>query len=112
MLRSLHSTFGPSLEILIFPSDEFGKQELPTEQIPDFVVGKGLPVNAPGCRLMAKVQTNGPETHPIWALAKEAFPGDVKWNFDGVFLFDKEGTPVARTNVKKPPTEVEIRSLL
>ena len=98
--------------MLIFPSDEFGGQELPAEQIPAFVESKGLPTNAPGCHLMAKVNTNGPETHPVWALAKETFPGDVKWNFDGIFVFDKEGTPVARASAKSPPSEESLRSLL
>ena len=30
---------------------------------------------------MAKVQVNG--NHPIWKLAKSAFPGPVEWNFGG-----------------------------
>ena len=108
----MHTEFGQSLEILLFPSDEFGKQELPSEQIPAFVKGKGLPTNAPGCHLMAKVSVNGPAADPIWKLAKDKFPGEVKWNFDGVFLFDKSGMPASRTNIKAPPTSEQVKALL
>ena len=41
---------------------------------------------------MDKVCVNGPDAHPAWTLAKEAFPGDVTWNFAGIFLFDGDGT--------------------
>ena len=37
----------------------------------------------------------------MWRLAKEAFPGDIKWNFAGIFLFDKAGRPVARYGVRE-----------
>jgi len=97
----LHNHFAAKLEILIFPSDEFGGQELPEDQVCGFVGSHGLPVDAPGCHVMAKVQVNG--NHPIWKLAKSAFPGPVEWNFDGIFLFDKAGLPVLRASMGKPP---------
>lgn len=75
MLKRLHSEM-PTAELLIYPSDEFGGQELPTADIPAFVKKAGLPVNADGCRLMAKVNTNGAATDPVWSFAKAAFPGD------------------------------------
>lgn len=81
MASELHQAFGDKLEILLFPSDEFGGQELPEKQAAEFCVKKGLPNNAPGCRMFAKSQVNGPSTHPVWALGKEKFPGDVEWNF-------------------------------
>ena len=52
------------MNILLFPSDEFGGQELPEAQIPAFVKGKGLPTDGGGCHLMAKVRVNGPEAEP------------------------------------------------
>ena len=36
-LREWHQLFGTQVEILLFPSDEFGRQELPTNKIPEFV---------------------------------------------------------------------------
>ena len=112
MLSGLHSTFGPAVELLVFPSDEFGAQELPAADVPAFVQKKGLPVNAPGCRVMAKAQVNGATAHPAWLLAKQAFPGDVEWNFDAIFVFDKSGKCVRRTNLKDPPTKAQLRSML
>ena len=112
MASDLHSTFGDKLEILLFPSDEFGNQELPDGQAADFCVKKGLPTNGAGARMFAKGQVNGPNAHPVWALAKTKFPGDVQWNFDGIVLFSKEGAPVARTTIGKPPTKDQINALI
>ena len=51
------------LEILLFPSDEFGGQELPSSEIAPFLQGfkltKDLPLEGDGCRLMEKVSVNG-----------------------------------------------------
>ena len=112
MLAELHQSFGPSLEILIFPSDEFGAQELPEKQVPDFCESKGVPTNKPGCHLMAKVEVNGPNTHPVWALAKKAFPGHVNWNFDGIFTFDKTGAVNGRYSIRSPPSMDQIKALI
>ena len=93
------------LEILLFPSDEFGGQELPSEEIGPFLRGfkltKDLPLDGEGgCRLMAKVRVNGEGAHPVFQLGKESFPGDVAWNFGGIFLFDAEGACVGRFDAK------------
>mmetsp|Transcript_8682 Transcript_8682/g.26708 ORF Transcript_8682/g.26708 Transcript_8682/m.26708 type:complete len:105 (+) Transcript_8682:336-650(+) len=82
--------------MLLFPSDEFGGQELPSDQVPGFVAQQGLPTDGGGVTLMAKVKTNGPSTDPLWKMAKSSFPGDVNWNFDAIFLFDGSGSPVGR----------------
>lgn len=74
-----HSSYGDKLEILLYPSDEFGGQELPEAQIPAFVEGKGLPTSGGGCTLMSKVNVNGEQADPVFQLAKATFPGDVKW---------------------------------
>lgn len=73
-LKAWHERFGDKIEILLYPSDEFGGQELPTQQIPSFVAGKGLPTDGGGCTLMAKVKVNGPASDPVWSFAKEKFP--------------------------------------
>ena len=79
------------LEILLFPSDEFGGQELPSAEIAPFLQGfkltKDLPLDGNGgCRLMEKVMVNGDDTHPVFALGKEKYPGDIAWNFAGIPL--------------------------
>jgi glutathione peroxidase-family protein len=40
---------------------------------------------------------NGLGTNPIYALGKQAFPGDTKWNFSDKYIFGKDGSAVART---------------
>jgi len=45
---------------------------------------------------MAKVKVNSNAADPVWKFAKEAFPGDVRWNFAAIFIFDKEGKPIGR----------------
>uniref|UniRef100_A0A7S3AI03 Glutathione peroxidase n=1 Tax=Haptolina ericina TaxID=156174 RepID=A0A7S3AI03_9EUKA len=105
--------YGSSVELLLYPSDEFGGQELPSEKIPAFCTGKGVPVNQPGSHLMAKVQVNGSSADPVWQFAKAAFPGDVPWNFAGMFLFDKEGNCVQRYDGRRAaPDETTLRSYL
>jgi len=108
----LHKQFGAGLEILIFPSDEFGKQELPAEQVCGFAESKGVPCNTSGFHISAKVQVNGPNANPIWQLAKSKFAGDVEWNFAGIFLFDKSGNVVSRHSIRAPPTSAQIAALV
>ena len=104
-LAAWNANYGEKLQILCFPSDEFGGQELPTAEIAPFLAGfkltKDLPLAGGGCYLMDKVAVNGPDAHPAWQLAKEAFPGDIAWNFAGIFLFDKNGACVARFDAKQ-----------
>ena len=92
------------LEILLFPSDEFGGQELPSSEIAPFLQGfkltKDLPLEGDGCRLMEKVSVNGDGAHPVFALGKESYPGDIAWNFAGIFLFDGEGACIGRYDAK------------
>jgi len=95
-LRRWHQKFGARLSILLYPSDEFGAQELPSAEVAGFVTSQSLPTDGGGCTLMQKVNVNGPSADDAWKVAKEAFPGDVGWNFEGIFVFDREGMPVGR----------------
>ena len=97
---------------MIFPSDEFGQQELPEDKVGGFCESKGVPTNKPGCHLMSKVNVNGKDAHPVWQMAKSKFPGEIKWNFDGIFLFDKNGGVVSKHSIRKPPSTEEINALL
>ena len=76
---------------MLFPTDEFGGQELPSADIAPFLQGfkltKDLPLDGDGgCRLMEKVSVNGDDAHPVFQLGKAAFAGDIAWNFAGIFL--------------------------
>jgi glutathione peroxidase-family protein len=93
-LRAWHAKY-PQLSMLLWPSDEFGEQELPTEQIPGFV-SQYLPVNDEHVHVMAKARVNGHDADPVWVTAKLGFPGDVEWNFDALFLIGEDGVPVGR----------------
>lgn len=50
--------------------------------------------------LGSKIDVNGKNTHPVYSWLKEAFPGDVTWNFHARFIVDRNGVPVARFNKK------------
>ena len=93
-LSDWHKLHGAGLSIVLYPSDEFGGQELPAAKIPGFV-SKYLPLEDGGdVHLMAKTEVNGAD--PVWTRLKESFPGQVKWNFDAIFLVDQQGVPVGR----------------
>lgn len=95
---------GDALSILLYPSDEFGAQELPSEQIAPYVSKTfGLPVDQPGgsVLLAAKIKTNGENADPVWKALKEAFPGDVRWNFAAIFVVDGSGVPRGRFSSKQ-----------
>mmetsp|Transcript_14167 Transcript_14167/g.43407 ORF Transcript_14167/g.43407 Transcript_14167/m.43407 type:complete len:120 (-) Transcript_14167:360-719(-) len=98
-MKRWHDEFGPKLEILLFPSDEW-RQELPTEEIPHAVQSHGLPIDAPGCHLMDKVSTNGPKANEVFKIAKISYPGDITWNFDGAFVFGADGSPMGKFSLR------------
>ena len=94
-LRDWHTEHGSALSIVLYPSDEFGRQELPEKDIPAFV-SKYLPLDDDNVLLMAKVEVNGDDAEPVWQSLKQSFPGDVTWNFNAIFVLDQEGIPVGR----------------
>ena len=83
---------------MLWPSDEFGNEELPSDQIAAFVARYGL--SAAGedrCTVMAKATVGGDEAHPLWQAIVAAMPGrPVDWNFAAWVLFDGTGAPVGR----------------
>ena len=82
---------------MLWPSDEFEHEELPSNEIPAFVARYGLSTDGEDrCTVMAKVKTNGGDADPVWKLIKTAHPGEVEWNFAAWVLFDREGSPVGR----------------
>ncbi len=74
------------------PCNAFGMQESGSDaQIKDFASSR-----ANGVYLTEKSAVNGADAHPLIALAKTKFPDKINWNFDGRYVIDKDGTPVAR----------------
>ncbi len=115
-LETLYKTYhAQGLEILGFPSNQFGKQEPGShEEIQNFCkinFGVTFP-------LFEKINVNGDNTHPLYVFLKEQAPGflgteAIKWNFTK-FLIDKKGTVVERYGSSTKPKEItgDIEQLL
>lgn len=98
------------LEIVCFPCDQFGGQELPQGEICSFVEDK---FKFKG-RMMGKVNVNGPKTSPVWKYLKEQSKdtSDVRWNFACKFIIDKNGNVVERNGDGAAAQEPKIAKLL
>lgn len=101
--------------VLGFPCDQFGHQEPGDEtEIKDFC-RLTYDVTFP---LFAKINVNGPNTHPLYEHLKSARRGflgskAVKWNFTK-FLVDRNGNVVDRYAPSTAPDKIEndLKSLL
>ncbi|MCC2635329.1 MAG: glutathione peroxidase [Ramlibacter sp.] len=104
-LEELHKAYGPKgLVVLGFPCNQFGAQDPGSnEEIASFCqlnYGVSFP-------MMAKVDVNGAEAHPLYQwLVKEA-PGllgskAIKWNFTK-FLVGKDGRVLKRYPPQESP---------
>ncbi|RPH41447.1 MAG: glutathione peroxidase [Desulfobulbaceae bacterium] len=94
--------------ILGFPCNQFGGQEPDSgEEIMNFCrlnYGVTFP-------MFAKIDVNGPNTHPLYVLLKKERPGilgsgAIKWNFTK-FLLDRSGNVVQRFSSSTQPAEME-----
>ena len=96
------------LVVLGFPCNQFGHQEPGTEaEIAQFCTAT-YDVTFP---LFAKVDVNGPGTHPLYELLKSRRPGvlgteGIKWNFTK-FLVNRQGEVVARYAPSDTPQRIE-----
>ncbi|MBI2800616.1 MAG: glutathione peroxidase [Gammaproteobacteria bacterium] len=95
------------LVVLGFPCNQFGHQEPGDEAAIKSFCSSTYQVSFP---LFAKVEVNGPNTHPIYAYLKGAAPGvlgseGVKWNFTK-FLVDKTGQVVKRYGSVDTPEKI------
>jgi glutathione peroxidase len=102
-------------EVLGFPCNQFGAQEPGTESEIKSFCELNFGVKFP---LFAKIDVNGPQTHPLYEFLKNAQPGvlgseGIKWNFTK-FLVDQKGNPVKRyASTEKPEAlEGDIQALL
>jgi glutathione peroxidase len=96
------------LVVLGFPCDQFGHQEPgDAEEIRRFC-SVTYQVTFP---LFAKIEVNGPGTHPLYQWLKAEQPGllgsqAIKWNFTK-FLVGPDGTVVRRYAPADPPERIE-----
>lgn len=103
---------GKGLEVLAFPSDDFGHQEPGTpEQIKTFVDDK-FAVEFP---MFDKVHATGPEISPLYKTLSqetgEGIKGEVKWNFTK-FVVDPKGRVVARFEPDVEPDDPKLRAAI
>ena len=96
------------LVVLGFPCNQFGHQEPGTEpEIQQFCTTT-YEVTFP---MFAKVDVNGPATHPLYELLKSRRPGilgteGIKWNFTK-FLVNSQGEVVSRYAPADTPERIE-----
>ena len=96
------------LVVLGFPCDQFGHQEPGDEaQIKRFC-SLNYDVTFP---LFAKIEVNGPGTHPLYAHLKKEKPGllgseAIKWNFTK-FLVGRDGAVLKRYAPNDTPAAIE-----
>ena len=103
------------LEVLGFPCNQFGAQEPGTAEEIGTFCERNYGVNFP---MFAKIDVNGPNTHPIYRLLKARKRGilgteRIKWNFTK-FLVDRRGNVVSRHAPSTKPAKLaaEIEKLL
>jgi glutathione peroxidase len=92
-LHDLHKRYGPAgLLVLAFPSNWFGQYEPGSDEE---IVERLKEFNVK-FTVFSKLANFDIEANPVFELGISAFPGDIIWNFEGKFLFDKRGQPIAR----------------
>ena len=95
------------LVVLGFPCNQFLQEPGDAAEIQQFcslTYGVSFPI-------FAKIEVNGPQTHPLYALLKTAQPGllgsqAIKWNFTK-FLVDRDGTVLRRYSPYDTPEVIE-----
>lgn len=103
---------GRGLEVLAFPSDDFGHQEPGSpEEIRKFVDSE-FSVEFP---MFDKVHATGPEISPLYETLSnktgDGIRGEVKWNFTK-FVVDTKGRVVARFAPDVEPDDPKLRAAI
>ncbi len=108
-LQALYRKFNDrGFSVLGFPCDQFGRQEPGDEaQIKQFCT-LTYEVTFP---MFAKIEVNGPGTHPLYQHLKQQQPGifgseSIKWNFTK-FLLSRDGQVQRRYGSKDKPGAIE-----
>jgi len=104
-LEALQQEFASQgLVILGFPCNQFGSQDPGSNQDIGAFCQKNYGVSFP---MMAKIDVNGPQAHPLFQWLKTQAPGvlgseGIKWNFTK-FLVNRQGQVVKRyASLDKP----------
>jgi glutathione peroxidase len=112
LYRKLH---GRGFTVLGFPCNQFGQQEPGNEDEIKRFCSSSYDVTFP---LFARIEVNGPRTHPLYQYLKQQQPGilgseAIKWNFTK-FLVDRQGQVRKRYgSIDKPESiEPEVAALL
>jgi glutathione peroxidase len=96
------------LQVIGFPSNQFGGQDPGSNmEIADFcqlTYGVTFP-------MMAKIEVNGANAHPLWQWLKDEAPGllgtrAVKWNFTK-FLVGRDGRVIKRYAPNTAPSDLK-----
>ncbi len=107
-LEALYRSHKDDLEVLAFPCNQFGAQEPGTEsEIRDFCSAH-YDVTFP---VFAKIDVNGPGTHPLYRYLKSAKKGflgreAIAWNFTK-FLVGRNGEVLRRYGPRRRPGDIE-----
>lgn len=108
-LEALYKKFADKgFTVLGFPCNQFNHQDPGSnEEIASFC-RMNYGVTFP---MFAKIEVNGPNTHPLFRYLKEQAPGllgstGIKWNFTK-FLVDKKGRVVKRYAPTTRPSDIE-----
>jgi glutathione peroxidase len=115
-LEDLYQTYGKKgLVVLGFPCNQFGAQEPGGEQEIQQFCSTNFKVTFP---MFAKIDVNGPTTHPLYELLKKDGKGllgteAIKWNFTK-FLVNKNGEVLRRYAPTTTPEDIssDIKALL
>ncbi|REL39156.1 glutathione peroxidase [Rhodohalobacter sp. SW132] len=110
-LQKLYETYGEKgFTVLGFPSDNFGGQELDTEEEIVEFCEVNFGVTFP---LFARSDVKGDSIHPLFAdlttMENSDFTGEIGWNFEK-FLVDRNGNLLRRFKSNEEPMGDEIRS--
>ncbi|KAJ0393246.1 hypothetical protein P43SY_007228 [Pythium insidiosum] len=106
-LQVLYDKYHPKgLEIIAFPCNQFGQQEPNAEPEILRFVKDHYHVSFP---VMAKIDVNGENAHPLFAYLQNKLPGFVsnaiKWNFTKFLVVD--GVPTTRYATTTSPLAIE-----
>jgi glutathione peroxidase len=103
--RKLHER---GFSVLGFPCNQFGQQEPAGEDEIRHFCSQNYDVTFP---MFAKIEVNGPRTHPLYQYLKRQQPGilgseAIKWNFTK-FLVDRHGQVRKRYGSVDKPDSIE-----
>ncbi len=107
-LEALFQQFSSQgFDVLGFPCNQFGSQDPGSEEDIQNFCQTNYSVSFP---MFAKIEVNGPNTHPLYQLLKNQAPGlmgseAIKWNFTK-FLVDQSGTVQDRFAPTTKPEDI------